>query len=117
MRGYVLPGAKSLGSISQPCTRVAPFIQFTLRISPHAGLISSLSLVTCIHLPIGPNHTSGGALGDCRTTALIGFSPAEELARTQESPSAAADSSPVHRVLGLPPLILTLPKLEFPSLF
>src|ERR1700734_1397370 len=76
--GYFFSGEKSLGSINHPCTRVLPFIQFTLRISPHAGLTSALRVVSCFQLPIGPAQTSGGVLPDWRTMAVIKLSPADD---------------------------------------
>src|SRR5579863_6559882 len=117
IRGYFLLESKSLGSINQPCTRVVPFVQWTLRISPQAGFNSALRVVICFQSPIGPVHTSGGALADCRARAVVNLSlPLEPLA-AQALPDGIAPSSPVHSVWTDPSLVFTLPKPEFPSTF
>src|ERR1700745_1115361 len=116
MSGYFLLESKFLGSSSQPCTRVAPFIQCTFFTSPHAAFISAFRLVSCFQLPIGPAHTSGGALEDWRTIAVINF-PLADGADAHPVPWASADSSPVQRVCTAPSLTLTLPKPELPSTF
>src|SRR5271169_2690099 len=66
----VLPGAKFLGSISQPCTRVLPFCQWILRFAPHDGSRPSFRCVICFQVPIAPAQTSGGVLADWRVTAV-----------------------------------------------
>src|ERR1700747_3544608 len=58
-----------MGSISQPCSCNFPFVQWKFTISPHAGLIPELRVVSCFQFPIGPAQSSGGVLGDCRLTA------------------------------------------------
>src|ERR1700693_686187 len=93
--GYVLPGTSSLGNISQPCTRVVPFIQCTLRISPHAALTPAFRLVSRFQLPIGPTQTSGGALPDWRTTAVIDPSREKAASGTHASLVVPSSSSPV----------------------
>src|SRR6202453_1242950 len=118
--GYFFCGSKSLGNISQPCTRVVPFIQWILRISPHAGFIAAFSVVSCFHCPIGPAQISDGTFADWRTIATVTLSLAELVVvavDTQKSLAGRAVSSPVQMVCIAPPLALTLAKPELPSTF
>src|SRR5579864_5957039 len=45
--------------------------QCKLSALPHEGRRARLSCVTCFQLPVGPAHTSGGALNDSRTAAEV----------------------------------------------
>src|ERR1700674_5076531 len=116
-RGYFLPGAKSLGSSSHPCTRVVPLFQCTLRISPQAGCTALFKLVSRFQPPIGPAQTSGGELANWRTTAVTDPSWENEPPGTQAALVVAASSSPVQSVRTAPPLVLMVAKLELPSAF
>src|ERR1700685_317373 len=116
-RGYFLVESKSFGSMSQPCTRVVPFIQCTLRISPQAGLMSEFRFVSCFQLPTGPAQSSGGVLADWRMTAVTTLSLAEDWGAAHALPEGAAASSPVHRVWTELPSTFTLPKPALPSTF
>src|ERR1700686_3205504 len=88
--GYFLPGSKPLGSISQPSSFVVPLVQWKLRISPHAGFTSALIVVNCFQLPIGPTHTSDGALADWRITTLT--DPSRDRQVLKEGPVSACSS-------------------------
>src|SRR2546425_7711710 len=100
--------------MSQPWSVVSSFVQWKLRISPHAGLAPALTVVNCFHLPIGPAHTSGGVLADCRTTAVTLLSAENKAFGNGVVPTA---SSPFHSVCTAPPLALTLANPDSPSTF
>src|SRR5580693_2979431 len=100
--------------MSQPSSAVLPLVQWKLRISAHAGLAAALTVVNCFHRPIGPAQTSGGALADCRTTALTLPSAENEALGSGVVPTA---SSPFQSVCTSPPLALTLANPDSPSTF
>src|ERR1700722_8680306 len=87
--------------------------------------------VRCFQLPIGPSQTSGGALADWRTMAVMFFSVSLGLTVgasvavcaggylivAHTSPVGRASSSPVQSVPIAPPRTLTVAKPELPSTF
>src|SRR2546421_5268585 len=112
MRGYVSPGVKSFGSINQPSSLVVPFIQWKFRISPHAGLAPALTVVNCLHLPMGPPQTSGGAPADWRITAET--EPSREREAEADAPT---NSSPVQSDCTVAPEAFTVENPDLPSTF
>src|SRR5579864_2734582 len=112
--GYVLPASKSLGNINQPSSFVVPLVQWKLRISPHAGFTSALTVVNCFHLPMGPTQISGGLLADWRMTALTDPSLDREALREGAVP---ATSSPAQRDCAAPPDAWTTENPDLPSTF
>src|SRR5579872_730594 len=74
----------------------------------------ALSVVSCFQLPIGPAQSSGGAVGDCRTTADI--DPSRESAPLSER-CALTYSSPAQIFCTAPPDDDTLLNPDMPSMF
>src|SRR3984957_4506629 len=113
--GYFLSGVKSLGQVSHPCTRVFPFIQFTVRVSPHPRLFPSFTCVICCHFQMVPAQTSEGVPAACRTMVTFDPSRENEAAGSHASLAVPITSSPVQSVSTAPPPTPTAAKLEFPS--
>src|ERR1700733_13148382 len=89
-----------------------PFIQCTFFISPHAGFKSEFTCVSWVQFPIGPAHTSGGVLGDCRTIAVVIPSNPDD---TQQPLAGRTNPGPFHNVLIAPPFVSKAAKPKLPS--
>src|SRR5580765_4698928 len=103
-----------MGSISQLSSFRFPFVQWKFTVSPHAGLIPALSVVSCFQFPIGPAQSSAGVLGDWRATAET--DPSRERAPLSED-CALTDSSPAQIFWTAPPDAETLANPDLPSTF
>src|SRR5271170_5813400 len=66
----------------------------------------SLECVICCHFPVAPAHTSGGALNEFRTTALVAASPENTWL-----------SEPLHNVSVLPEAMSRVEIAESPATF